>query len=61
MLNTTDSLDVADELIIILAKVIVIGIAAAYFDELLGLLLLLGAALAMLRTDAVVSSPDSQP
>ena len=61
MLNTTDPLELADELIIILAKVIVIGVAAAYFDELLGLLLLLGAALAMLRTGAVVGSPDSQP
>lgn len=61
MLNATDPLDAADELIIILAKVIVISIAAVYYNELAGLLILLGVALAMLRTGRPPSSPDSQP
>ncbi len=61
MLNATDPLDAADELIIILAKVIVIGIAAVYYDELVGLIILLVVALAQLRTDGSASSPDSQP
>ncbi|MCZ6831460.1 MAG: hypothetical protein O7F73_18075 [Gammaproteobacteria bacterium] len=61
MLNATDPLDAADELIIILAKVIVISIAAVYYNELAGLLILLGVALAMLRTGRPASSPDSQP
>ena len=61
MLNATDPLDAADELIIILAKVIVIGIAAVYYDELVGLVILLVMALAQLRTGVPAGSPDSQP
>jgi hypothetical protein len=65
MLNATDPLDAADELIVMLAKIIVIGIAAVYYDEVVGLLVLLGVALALLkpgfRTGGPASSPDSLP
>jgi hypothetical protein len=49
MLKTTDPLDTADELILILARIIVIGIAAVYYDEVAGLLVMLGVALALLH------------
>ena len=40
-------LDMTDEIIVALAKVIVIGTAVAFYDELAGLLILLGVALGM--------------
>ncbi len=61
MLDATESLEAADELIITLAKVIVIGIAVVYYDELVGLLILLGVALALLKTGEPASSPGSRP
>ena len=47
--DSPDSLHAADELILVLARVIVIGVAAVYYNELAGLLILLGVALSMLR------------
>ena len=40
-------LDITDEIIVLLAKVIVIGAAAVFYDELAGLLILLAVALGL--------------
>ena len=61
MFNSTDPLDSADEFIIIIAKVIVIGMAAVYYDELAGLFILLVMALTLLRTGMVADPEDSLP
>jgi hypothetical protein len=61
MFNSTDPLDSADEFIIIVAKVIVIGMAAVYYDELAGLFILLLVALTLLKTGMAPGSEDSLP
>ena len=61
MLDATESLDVADELIIMLAKIIVIAVAALYFEETAGMLILLGVAWSLVRTDNSAGPADSPP
>ena len=61
MFDTTESLDTADELIIVLAKIIVIGVAAMYYEETVAMLILLGVAWSLVRTGSPATPPDSRP
>ncbi|MCX2981565.1 hypothetical protein EYC98_11900 [Halieaceae bacterium IMCC14734] len=51
-------LDMTDEIIVLLAKVIVIGAAVAFYDELAGLLILLAVALGLVYEQRCVSDAE---